>query len=445
MKKRYTLISLLLILTCVNILFPSFSVRAELSVKLIPTIDTQILRIGSIPGHDYSQSILIKAQTNKENVEFRWEVDLSSERFQKTKKSEFRYCPPDKIPERSEWVTITVTAKDEKGESASDSLEFLLVPWDKKELFEELRRKTQKDKFERVTYLKNVLLQNIEVYQKLKEKEILERVSVNDHLIPLLLDSIEKLKEFENFYHNSLDGLQENFSIGQSLRREFGTELVNRFTPNASDFTSWRKEFEQELVNRLSPDILPSVEFVLIPDNYIIQIGSEPKEILITAHPNKENVRPVTWNLYGPGTFKGSGFSGVYTVPARLDEASAEVTIALTVVNDKNKTTTATTTLTLLSSMPPIVMEDEEGNMILPFNEVYYLKPSENVVLRVNPEKLVAQKHKITYTTLRQVLINGNYIASNIPGAKDIIFVKIVDDLGGIIHEQMVQVETIEN
>lgn len=224
MKKRYAAIFVLLILNCANILFMPIPVRAELSVKLMPAIDTQILRIGSRPGRDDSQRMLIKAHASREHVKFRWDVDRMPE---KSEEAEFLYCPPESIAGKAEWVTITVTAIDEeKGESAADSVKFLLVPWDIKGFREELKKEIEKDKpVERLKYLAKALSQNNEHYKKFTRTEQLERVSVNDRIIPVLLDSIEKLKELENFAENDQVG------FGKTERKQLEQELVTRLSP----------------------------------------------------------------------------------------------------------------------------------------------------------------------------------------------------------------------
>ncbi len=181
----------------------------------------------------------------------------------------------------------------------------------------------------------------------------------------------------------------------------------------------------------------PTVELTIYPDPgkeviafipheesiALIPLGSR-SQIWITAESSEENVT-FKWKHNGPGKLRAiyPGL-GIYNLPDKIDKESKDVTITVTVTNDKEKTASGRVTFTLFS---PIVAPRQV--VIIPVNIIS--SPNRNII--VECEVVVGEVE-----CSQQGII---YTARGKPGDKDIVTVRAVDeDTGEIIDWKIIKI-----
>lgn len=97
-----------------------------------------------------------------------------------------------------------------------------------------------------------------------------------------------------------------------------------------------------------------TVELVAEPDIQSISVGSDIKEIKITARSDKENVKFI-WHIEGPGSLSGDTANAeifYYILPDTIDETSEKAVITATATDDTGKKVTGRVTFTLRKPPP---------------------------------------------------------------------------------------------
>ncbi|MDM8550596.1 hypothetical protein QUF72_10975 [Desulfobacterales bacterium HSG2] len=98
-----------------------------------------------------------------------------------------------------------------------------------------------------------------------------------------------------------------------------------------------------------------TIELVSDPDIKRISVGSNPKEIRITARANKENLK-FSWNIEGPGSLSGDTPTSeifYYVPPDYINEEAERVIITAVATDDKGETATSQIRFTLVKPASP--------------------------------------------------------------------------------------------
>ena len=428
---------ILLTFSVVNILCLFNFAYAQLTVNLEPEIDTQIIRIGTTVQYSYSEKLLITARANKQTVKYQWTVDgipLS----ENPEKQEFLFIPPENIHDEVIQKTVSITVIDDSELTATDSLTFIIIPLspeERRKRFKLMREELPVDA--KIEHFQNRFIGHKKHYEELREREKNKRESINDEIVPVLLEIIDELKEIERIY------------------LKYPKLFQGRIKP-PDQFI--RKNFEQEIISRLTPDVLPTVELILKPDTKVIYLGEE-SQILITAQPNKEGLQ-VEWTKIGPGTFKTKSFAGIYYSPDGIKGTSDKVTISITVTDDKGRIATDTVIFDILASLPMatptpvlfpvrihrITMTNSRGQIIHSLDSTYHLKPNEKININIESEETDSVDVKFICQAIRGIIENNKqYIAPDIPGGRDIITIKAIDKrTGNMLIQNVIKVKIIQ-
>ncbi len=188
-----------------------------------------------------------------------------------------------------------------------------------------------------------------------------------------------------------------------------------------------------------------NLKFVMSPDTRTIRLGEIP-EIILTTRAEGHDLK-FHWEHEGPGKFKGERDKPtiIYIPPDSIDGENAEITITVTVTDEKGQEaqdsitfmllTPKATAIPILPTPTPlpihirkVFLKEKDGIFIPP---TYLVKPGGFVIITVdmkNPSnRKVRVEHEAVFGTVewhQQELI---YIAPKEPGSGDIVTVKVVD------------------
>lgn len=120
MNKTYHLFLLIVLLFNVSAALDSILAQPIIKIEIDP--DVRNIRIG-----DALKEIVITTRTNKQNLQFKWDLKGPGKLAGNTTSPGILYVPPSRITGKSAQVTVSVTVSDRQGGTTSARVTFTLL------------------------------------------------------------------------------------------------------------------------------------------------------------------------------------------------------------------------------------------------------------------------------------------------------------------------------